>query len=194
MEQTRLLNAYRTVRDTLLAERNSDGYWTGQLASSALSTATAVSALSVLRKKINTLVFQGQSVSAYNSAELEKIDTLIKNGVAWLIAQQNQDGGWGDTETSPSNPSTTLLAKCAILLSQAVDDANPSHTDALARADLFIRNSGGMEAIYTRYGNDRTFSVPILTNAALAGLVSWRDVPPLPFELAGFPQSLFSLL
>ena len=196
MERTRLLNACRTIRNELLAERNSDGYWTGRLASSALSTATAVSALSVLRKKINTLVFHGQSVSAYSSAELEKIDTLIKNGTVWIISQQKQDGGWGDTETSPSNPSTTLLAKCAILLSRTVDDAEPAaqDTDVLPRADLYIRDSGGMEAIYKRYGNDRTFSVPILTNAALAGLVSWRDVPPLPFELAGFPQSLFSLL
>src|SRR5438874_1346979 len=30
--------------------------------------------------------------------------------------------------------------------------------------------------------------------AALAGLVEWREVPPLPFELACFPQSWFRFL
>src|SRR5439155_1446263 len=47
------------------------------------------------------------------------------------------------------------------------------------------------EAIRQRYGKDRTFSVPILMNAALAGLVSWREVPSLPFELACLPQSWY---
>src|SRR5205823_9523757 len=47
------------------------------------------------------------------------------------------------------------------------------------------------EAIRRRYGKDRTFSVPILMTSALAGLVSWKEVPSLPFELACFPQSWF---
>jgi hypothetical protein len=46
------------------------------------------------------------------------------------------------------------------------------------------------EAVRRRYGSDRTFSVPILMNAALAGLIPWEQVPHLPFELAVLPQSL----
>ena len=42
-----------------------------------------------------------------------------------------------------------------------------------------------------RYGKDRTFATPILTTCALAGLVPWSEVPPLPFELACLPQSWF---
>ena len=38
-------------------------------------------------------------------------------------------------------------------------------------------------------GKDRTFATPILTTCALAGLVSWDEVPPLPFELAVLPHS-----
>ena len=38
---------------------------------------------------------------------------------------------------------------------------------------------------------DRTFATPILTTCALAGLVSWDEVAPLPFELACLPQSWF---
>jgi squalene-hopene/tetraprenyl-beta-curcumene cyclase len=33
--------------------------------------------------------------------------------------------------------------------------------------------------------------VPILTNGALAGQVSWSEVPPLPFELACLPQRFY---
>ena len=203
----------------MLAARTQDGYWIGRLASSALYTATAISALAVFRKKINDT-----ATSSYDAATLEKIDALVKNGIEWLIARQQRDGGWGDTEQSPSNPATTLLVQCAILLSQNIEKAEsdgdatvtcgattiknhpllrPSQqestpedrtTGALVRADLYLRRHGGLTAVEKRYGNDRTFSVPILMNAALAGVVPWSDVPPLPFELARFPQSLFRLL
>jgi squalene-hopene/tetraprenyl-beta-curcumene cyclase len=36
--------------------------------------------------------------------------------------------------------------------------------------------------------------VPILMTSALAGLVDWREVPSLPFELACFPQWLYRFL
>ncbi|NMC19956.1 MAG: squalene--hopene cyclase [Thermogutta sp.] len=51
-----------------------------------------------------------------------------------------------------------------------------------------------MEGLRTRYGTDRTFVAPIATNLALAGLIDWRQVPPLPFELAAFPQGLYRFL
>src|SRR5207237_4858791 len=44
------------------------------------------------------------------------------------------------------------------------------------------------EAVRQRYGKDRTFSVPILMNCALAGLAPWAEVPELPFELACLRQ------
>ena len=185
----RLEEAYQTARQTLLAERTENGHWVGQLASSALSTATAVSALSVFRKKIDDT----HRSSIPNAATLEKIEVLIKNGTEWLIARQQLDGGWGDTEQSPSNPSTTLLAQCAVLLAADASKTEPNQ-EALTRAKLYIRRYGGMKAVEKRYGNDRTFSVPIFMNAALAGLIPWSDVPALPFELAWFPQPLFRLL
>ncbi|MCL2303762.1 MAG: squalene--hopene cyclase [Planctomycetaceae bacterium] len=180
-DRQRLERTYQTVRDALLAERTGAGHWVGHLASSALSTATAVSALSVFRKKND------------DAATLEKIDTLLKNGIEWLVARQQRDGGWGDTEQSPSNPSTTLLVQCAILLAADACKTEPDR-NVLNRANLYVRRYGGIKAIEKRYGGDRTFSVPILMNAALAGLVPWSDVPALPFELAWFPQSLFRLL
>ena len=49
LDLARLRRAYEQVRDELLAERTPDGHWVGELSSSALSTATAVSALAVVR-------------------------------------------------------------------------------------------------------------------------------------------------
>src|SRR5262249_41216446 len=49
-------------------------------------------------------------------------------------------------------------------------------------------------AIKARYGKDRTFAVPILTTMALAGLMDWREVAPLPFELACLPQKFYRFM
>lgn len=50
-------------------------HWESNLSSSALSTATAVIALSLAAR-----------------------DELASRGAAWLIENQNDDGGWGDTQ------------------------------------------------------------------------------------------------
>ena len=51
VDAARLRAAYEKVRDELLAERTPDGHWVGELSSSALATATAVSALAVVRRQ-----------------------------------------------------------------------------------------------------------------------------------------------
>src|SRR5207244_4657857 len=83
----RLRAAYEKVRNELLAERTPDGHWVGELSSSALATATAVSALAIAHR--------GAGVSP-----AEKIDELILRGVAWVLGPQSDDGGVGDTELS----------------------------------------------------------------------------------------------
>jgi len=42
IDPTRLRAAYRIAHDALIRERHPDGYWVGELATSALSTAVAV--------------------------------------------------------------------------------------------------------------------------------------------------------
>jgi len=174
LDRVRLERAYQTALAALLAERTPEGHWVGQLSTSALSTATAVSALALVRQH----------------------EDLVAGGTAWLAAHQNADGGWGDTVKSFSNISTTMLCRAAFHITGTA----ARHADSLRRADAYMAERHGTtpeqhaEAVRRRYGKDRTFSVPILMTSALAGLVSWREVPPLPFELACFPQSLFRFL
>jgi len=42
--------AYKTARDYLLDQRQDSDHWTGQLAASSLSTATAISTLALVRQ------------------------------------------------------------------------------------------------------------------------------------------------
>ena len=49
-DANRLQRAYHTARAALLAERTPEGHWVGELSTSALSTAVAVSALALVRR------------------------------------------------------------------------------------------------------------------------------------------------
>jgi squalene-hopene/tetraprenyl-beta-curcumene cyclase len=122
-----------------------------------------------------------------------KLDTLISRGVTYLAAQQNEDGGFGDTDLSHSNIATTYLVVAALHLAEsAVGNAlRGVPPDLLARAQAYIDSKGGLAGLRERYGIDKTFVVPIMTNLALAGLLDWREVDPLPFELACVPQSWY---
>jgi squalene-hopene/tetraprenyl-beta-curcumene cyclase len=176
----RLEATYQTALAALLRERHPEGYWVGELSTSALSTATAVMALYLVQKH------GGQ----------RPCEALVEGGLAWLAAHQNADGGWGDTDKSISNISTTMLCRSAFYLTQR----NQQYSETIRRGEGWLFSCFGntpeqlAEAVRNRYGKDRTFAVPILTTCALAGLVSWQEVPPLPFELACFPQSWFRFL
>jgi squalene-hopene/tetraprenyl-beta-curcumene cyclase len=163
----------------LLAERTPDGFWVGELSTSALSTATAVFTLSL----------HGDS----------KYTSLVHGGLRWLAENQNADGGWGDTTKSFSNLSTTCLGWAVFNIPEAKEYATTAES-----AEAWIRTTVGTldpvplsKAIAARYGKDRTFSVPILTMLALAGRLGnapWRVVPQLPFELAALPFWCFQIL
>jgi squalene-hopene/tetraprenyl-beta-curcumene cyclase len=189
--------ALTKATSALLSEIASEGHWVGSLSSSALSTATAVVAL--------TTVDRAESSARYRA--------LREGGLQWLIANQNADGGWGDTECSKSNISTTALVWAA--LSGA--DGSERFSEAIARADTWLQRTAAKgslshqalpegdakaqlspdalrQVIADRYGEDRTFSVPILMHLAICGRTGWDVVMPLPFELAALPHQLFGAL
>lgn len=184
---TRLGAAYARASEHLLAQRNGDGVWRGELSSSALSTATAVCALALVDRATGST----------------KNADRISAGIDWLVRNANEDGGWGDTILSISNISTTCLCWAAF---GAVSGADEKYRDTVARARNWITGYAGSDsldaltsAIIHRYGNDRTFSVPILTMCALAGRLgegreAWRAVIQLPFELATLPHAWFAAL
>ena len=170
----------------LLAARNAQGHWTGELSSSALATATAVCALAVVTQNV--------------SQPRCEIATLIDAGLDWLAAHQNVDGGWGDTDRSFSNLSTTALVWAAFGVAPG-----DGHRATVEAAEKWLRARTPLEpeplaqALAARYGKDRTFSVPILTMCAIAGRLgpqetAWRHVLQLPFELAALPARWFGAL
>ena len=174
-----LQQAYQTVCGDLAAQRNAQGHWVGELSSSALSTATAVSTLCLAQREFE------QSASSDPNLEL-----LNANGVRWLLQEQNEDGGWGDTDKSLSNIATTMLCVAALKLAGKSGLEN----GVLERAERYIEEHDGVSGLLSRYGQDKTFAVPILTNCALAGMTSWDQISALPFELACFPHSWFRFL
>ena len=176
IDPERLQQAYQTICRDLLAQRNAQGHWVGELSSSALSTATAVSALCLAQREL-------EQVASSDS----NFDSLSDNGVRWLLQAQNKDGGWGDTDKSFSNIATTMLCVAALKLAGQSEFAN----GALERAEGYIEEQDGVSGLLSRYGQDKTFAVPILTNCALAGMTSWDQVSALPFELACFPHSWY---
>ena len=116
---------------------------------------------------------------------------------------QNADGGWGDTTDSPSNLATTLLAVAALRLADAAGVQRSARRPARSgkgAMDILPPAAGGnsprdrCRRSDAEYGDDRTFAVPILMNCGLAGLVSWSDIPGLPFELAVLPHGWYKAL
>jgi squalene-hopene/tetraprenyl-beta-curcumene cyclase len=222
LHRERLQRAVERVNRELLAAIGPDGHWVGELSSSALSTATAVTALAMVQRE----------------SQITSHQSRITSGLAWLTSHQNADGGWGDTVLSLSNLSTTTLCWAAF---GAVPGADERFSATVQRAERWIAEriakqdrqqtrkvgrvspsapfgggstvSGALgetratamnadtlaRAIIARYGKDRTFSVPILTMCALAGRLgagrdAWKHVIPLPFELAACPHSWFAAL
>src|SRR6476659_5864626 len=114
IDYSRLKAAYEKVKADLLAEGTPGGHWVGELSTSALSTATAVSALAIHRR-----VCQASPRGADTPAKGQ--DSLIAGGIAWLVAHQNDDGGFGDTDKSYSNIATTYLVVAAIHLAGVAD-------------------------------------------------------------------------
>ncbi|MEZ6056776.1 MAG: prenyltransferase/squalene oxidase repeat-containing protein [Planctomycetaceae bacterium] len=181
----RLHDAAKLATQTLLNARGGEHYWTGELSTSALSTATAVMALEQVRR------------GGVDWIDANQFQRLIDGGTRWLREHQNADGGWGDTVKSLSNISTTML--CHATLTATAETASPSQDKILAEtttssidlAKSFIDAAGGVPAVIKRYGKDKTFSIPILTHCALAGLVEWETITQLPFELACLPAKFY---
>lgn len=170
-------NRYGSLRQQLLALRTGD-VWTGELASSALSTALTFVALG----------------------------SEAPESLRWLLDHANEDGGWGDTPKSISNLSTTLIVRDTLIYAERMQLCGAECervSRTRQRADIWIRAKAGGEspasivtALARIYGHDRTFAVPILVFHAIStgDANCWHEIPPLPFLLALLPRGFYRLL
>ncbi|MEI7863109.1 MAG: hypothetical protein WCJ21_10780, partial [Planctomycetota bacterium] len=101
--------------ETLLAARGSARHWQGRLSSSALATATAITALRLVDGA-------GTREGRHNarSEGFAQVPAQVQAGARWLAATQLPDGSWGDTPESIGNLSTTVL--CWGALAAIVED------------------------------------------------------------------------
>lgn len=158
------------------------GYWSGHLSSSALSTALAVFCLA--------------------NQEENSSSTLVENGKKWLLQHANTDGGYGDTIDSPSNFSTSIIVYATLFSFKIQElDADPPPKKLRQWLQKYCSELSPEQIknkLFEIYGEDRTFSAPILMLCALSGLFghekqAWSHVPQLPFELAILPRSFFKI-
>jgi len=178
MQQDLLEKQLTALTSQLIREQNSEGFWTGRLASSALSTAVALVVLKMDPKQDN--------------------GAKIHKGLNWLHNNINEDGGFGDTPESSSNVSSSLLCYAALSYCQTKTIDNQP---LLANIENYLKIQGISlttqrltEEVLKYYGKDFTFSVPILSMLALCEVVKddvYQHIPQLPFEFTLLPASLY---
>lgn len=179
--------AHKSVRAELLAQRTSAGHWVGQLPGSPTATAVAVSALVIAHRRdsgdvLRDLAAGGMQLSSEQLVQGDLSELLVES-LHWLARHQNEDGGWGDATGARSNLAATMLVRAAFRLTGV-----PAKYEHLTeRAEQYIAAHGGAAGLRSAC-KDKFIAAPVLANCALAGLVPWRQVPPLPFEVACVPQ------
>ncbi len=181
LDRSRVESAWRNACEVLVADSTSQG-WRGYLSSSAIATSVAAAAL--------------------HFSDSDKHAERLSRAFAFLLSDQNADGGWGDSPESPSNLAATLLTWGVLRLAPADLDVY----GVVARAEVWLREQcGGISAdeisgaLARRYGNDKTFAGPILMFVTACGRLgegrqAWADVLQLPFELAAAPPVLWKWL
>ena len=162
----------RELTDKLCSLRQEDGIWRGVLSSSAISTSVSLFALYEIDK--------------------EKYRSVIEDAAKWLEDTMCEDGSWGDSVDSPSNPTATLLSFAAL---HAVGYDSPRTRQLLTERFGGYSDDKIIDGVLKYYGKDLTFSVPILVMCAMTGVIhSWDKIPSFPFELAVLPQRFFRFL
>lgn len=152
----------RTLR-WLDAHRRADGSWAGVLPSSALATAISTVALRRFWP--------------------ERLAARLRAGTEWLAATQHADGSWGDAIKDPGTLNATPLAVAALHMEDPVH-----YAVAVKRGQAWLESVGGFAAV-----NDpkrTTLSGPCRTVYAMAGLVPWPAIRPLPVEIALLPRPI----
>lgn len=175
-------NPAKKSSEKLLSLRSGDGAWTGELSSSAISTAVSAYALHLCDKK--------------------KYEAEIRGALKWLKDTALVDFSWGDTPESPANPSATILTLCALKPYSKLPEFKEVFEGGILKLKELCDFSSPLsfaKSVLKIYGRDLTFSAPILAMCASVNLGDfkgglWRYVPRLPFELALLNSKVFGAL
>jgi len=163
----------------LLSKRDPDGYFASGLSDSAISTSVALVALHL--------------------ADQQTYAEQIAKARDWLLLHANADGAYGDSPESPANLTATFLATVALtrvgIPPERLQPARKFLESQLGGLDFPSVRKGLLAA----YGNDLTFSVPLLALATAAGFfpdadAAWRAMPRFPFEAVLIPEALFKYI
>ena len=184
----RLFLAQKAVCAELLAERSPAGYWVGEIGSSPVATAAAVSALVVSHHQDSDDALR-EAATGGSESDIEQLvqgdlSELLLESVHWLARRQNEDGGWSDCDGGESDIAATMLVQAAFRLTGIPG----KYADLMMRADQFVSAQGGVAGLRRRFGRYKTYLAPILANCALADMAPWRQVPTLAFEWLSLPQ------
>ncbi|QEG35050.1 Squalene--hopene cyclase [Bythopirellula goksoeyrii] len=191
VEREQLAAAHSTARQKLLAERKHD-HWTGELSSSPLCTAAAISALVLAERHVDDTPEEGSALEhSWHSGMLvrSELSELFSQSLRWLAEQQNEDGGWGDADCGHSTLAATLMVKAAFHLT----GVPAKYANLLHSAESYIEAQGDIAGLKKHFSDDKPFVAAILAICAMADIVPWRKVPSLPFELACLPESFFRM-
>lgn len=169
MTDQRLANMISWLTTRLKEKQTPEGMWRGRLSSSAISTSVSLFALWM--------------------KDRGEYAPYIERGKTWLMQTMKEEGTWGDTIESPANMTATLLAYASLY---AIGTPPEKTKEYLARQFGGSTDQHIIQGVLAYYGNDLTFSAPILVMCALAGVIqSWDKIPQLPFEVSVLPQKLF---
>lgn len=154
---------------------------------SPLATATAVSALLLAEQHDVSFsqlqAWNDKAAPAFDTAYQGDLSELIVTSLHWLAQQQHADGGWGEGEASEL--ATTMLVRAAF----QITGVPVQYADLVERADTFVKAQDGTTGLRTQCDHDKSRIAPILASCALAGSISWRQVPALPFERICLPTT-----
>ena len=62
------------------------------------------------------------------------------------------------------------------------------YADLMARADDFVEEQEGVAGLRRQYADNKAYLTSVLASCAAADMISWRQVPTLPFEWLHLPK------
>jgi len=148
-------------------------HWKGRVGGSPLATAAAISALLLAERHVDEDARpEGVADDSWLSGVLVRaeLSDLATRSLRWLATHQNADGGWGDSNGSPSN----LAATAAVLATFQLTGIPVRYANLLAKSRQYVEAAGGLTALRGAGSSGRLLAAAALAHGAQADLLPWR--------------------